>query len=80
MKKERVSLSQILDPKHKFNLTLYTESGTVTFNSLTVTQLASLLYPYVRKFRLKNGELDGTQATLIFEGRKKRFYVTIEII
>ena len=79
MKKKEVSLFQILDPRYKFNLTFYLDNGTITFNSLSVEQLASLLYPYFKKYSIK-ASLNGTEATLVFHRGNKRVYVTISII
>lgn len=79
MKKKEVSLFQILDPKYKFDLTLYLDYGIITFNSLSVEQLASLLYPYFKRFSIK-ASLNGTEATLVFHKGNKRVYASISIV
>ena len=79
MKKKELSLFQILDPKYKFNLTLYLNYGIITFKSLSFTQLISLLHPYFKKYNLKEGSLDENEATLVLYKGNKRVYLTISI-
>lgn len=79
MKRRQLSLFQILNPRHKFNLTLYTDKGIITFNSLSIEQIASFLYPYFRKYHIM-GEFDGNEATLVFSKGTKRMYASIEIV
>lgn len=80
MRKERLSLIQLLDPKYHFNLTLYLDEGTITFHNLTVLQLSSLIYPYLARFNILNAQLDGDRAVLILSKGQKRIYLEIEII
>jgi len=79
MKRKGLSLFQILDPKYKFNLTLYLNYGIITFSSLSFTQLISLLYPYFKKYNLKEASIDGNEATLVLYKGNKRVYMTISI-
>lgn len=71
---------QILDPKYRFNLTLYLEKGFIKFNNLTVSQLSSLIYPYFKKYRVKEAGIEGDSAVVVLAKGNKRVYLEIEII
>lgn len=80
MVKERMTLTQLLNPNYHFNLIVYLEKGVVKFNFLDVLQLTSLLYPYFKKFKIKDSQIIGDRAILVLTKGDKRMYLEIEIV